>query len=130
MEFLNDIINTISSILSSIFLPLIGVFMFHDARRRKEEATARKEEANARKVETDNITSYAAEWKELYEKKEAKVQEQDKKIDQLYAEKNEDRLRIRELMEKNTTLELENQKLTVKRCDVRGCGKRQPPNDY
>lgn len=104
--------------------------MFHDARRRKEEATARKEEAIARKAETDNITSYAAEWKELYEKKEAKVQEQDKKIDQLYAEKNEDRLRIRELMEKNTTLELENQKLIVKRCDVRECGKRQPPNDY
>lgn len=103
--------------------------MFHDARRRKEEATAQKEEAIARKAETDNITSYAAEWKE-YEKKEAKVQEQDKKIDQLYAEKNEDRLRIRELMEKNTTLELENQKLIVKRCDVRGCGKRQPPNDY
>lgn len=104
--------------------------MFHDARRRKEEATAQKEEAIARKAETDNITSYAAEWKELYEKKEAKVQEQDKKIDQLYAEKNEDRLRIRELMEKNTTLELENQKLIIKRCDVRGCGKRQPPNDY
>ena len=62
--------------------------MFHDARRRKEEATAQKEEAIARKAETDNITSYAAEWKELYEKKEAKVQEQDKKIDQLYAEKN------------------------------------------
>ena len=40
--------------------------MFHDARRRKEEATARKEEAIARKAETDNITSYAAEWKELY----------------------------------------------------------------
>lgn len=79
MEFLNDIVNTISSILSSIFLPLIGVFMFHDARRRKEEATARKEEAIARKAETDNITSYAAEWKELYEKKEAKVQELDKR---------------------------------------------------
>lgn len=35
--------------------------MFHDARRRKEEATAQKEEAIARKAETDNITSYAAE---------------------------------------------------------------------
>ena len=89
--------------------------MFHDARRRKEEATARKEEAIARKAETDNITSYAAEWKELYEKKEAKVQELDKKIDQLYAEKNEDRLRIRELMEKNTTLEFKNQKQIIKK---------------
>lgn len=130
MEFLNEIVNTLSSILSSIFLPLIGALMFYDARRRKEEATAHKEEAVAQKADTDNITSYAAEWKELYEKKEAKIQEQDNKIDQLYAEKNEDRQRIRELMEKNTALELENQKLAVKRCDVRGCDKRQPPNDY
>ena len=79
MEFLNDIVNTISSILSSIFLPLIGVFMFHDARRWKEEATARKEEAIARKAETDNITSYAAEWKELYEKKKLKYKSRTKR---------------------------------------------------
>lgn len=39
--------------------------MFHDARRRKEEATARKEEAIARKAETDNITSNAAEGLQL-----------------------------------------------------------------
>lgn len=36
MEFLNEIVNTLSSILSSIFLPLIGALMFYDARRRKE----------------------------------------------------------------------------------------------
>lgn len=52
--------------------------MFHDARRRKEEATARKEEAIARKAETDNITSYAAEWKELYEKKKRKYRNRTK----------------------------------------------------
>lgn len=52
--------------------------MFHDARRRKEEATARKEEAIARKAETDNITSYAAEWKELYEKKKLKYKSRTK----------------------------------------------------
>ena len=53
--------------------------MFHDARRRKEEATAQKEEAIARKAETDNITSYAAEWKELYEKKKRKYRNRTKR---------------------------------------------------
>ena len=72
---------------------------------------------------------YAAAIK-LYEKKEHRVVELDSKIDQLYAEKNEDRQRIRELIEKNTTLEIEKIKLEAKRCDVRGCSGRKPPSDY
>ena len=56
--------------------------------------------------------------------------ELDSKIDQLYAEKNEDRQRIRELTEKNATLEIEKIKLEAKRCDVRGCSGRKPPSDY
>lgn len=123
MEHLSELFNIIGGIVTAILLPLFGVFLFYDSKKRKAAAEARKAEA-------DNITSYAAEWKELYEKKEAKVIEQDAKIDQLYAEKNEDRQRIRELMEKNTTLEIEKLKLEVKRCDARGCSKRQPPSDY
>lgn len=113
----------IGGIVTTILLPLLGVFMFYDQKKRKEEATARKAEA-------DNITSYAAEWKELYEKKENKVHELDAKIDQLYVEKNEDRQRIRELMEKNAALEVDKIKLESRRCDVRGCTNRQPPSDY
>ena len=97
--------------------------MFHDQKKRKEEASARKAEA-------ENITSYADEWKELYEKKENKVHELDAKIDQLYVEKNEDRQRIRELMEKNAALEVDKIKLESRRCDVKGCENRQPPSDY
>lgn len=123
MENLSDLFDIIGGIVTAILLPLLGVFMFYDQKKRKAEASARKAEA-------DNITSYAAEWKELYEKKERKVIEQDAKIDQLYSEKNDDRQRIRELMEKNTALEIENIKLSSRRCDVKGCGKRQPPSDY
>lgn len=90
----------------------------------------KRETAIADKAEADTITAYASEWKELYEKKEKKVIEQDAKIDQLYAEKNEDRQRIRELMEKNTQLEIENIKLASRKCNVPGCGKRQPPSDF
>lgn len=123
MEQLSEISNIIGGIVTIILLPLLGVFMFYDQKKRKEEAAARKAEA-------DNITSYAAEWKELYEKKENKVHELDAKIDQLYAEKNEDRQRIRELMEKNQELELKNQSLEITKCKKRGCPDREPPSDY
>lgn len=123
VEHLSEIFNIIGGIVTTILLPLLGVFIFHDQKKRKEEAAARKAEA-------DNITSYAAEWKELYEKKESKVQELDAKIDQLYTEKNEDRQHIRELMDKIQELQLKNQMLEVLKCKKRNCTEREPPSDY
>ena len=123
MEQLSELFNVIGGIVTTILLPLFGVFLFYDSKKRKAAAEARKAEA-------DNITSYAAEWKELYEKKETKVQELDSKIDSLYVQINEDRQRIRVLMEKNTELELKNQMLEVMKCKKRGCKDREPPSDY
>lgn len=123
MDQISQIITIIGSSIATIILPLIGVFMFYDSKKRREAAQAEKAEA-------DNISQYAAEWKELYEKKEVKVYELDAKIDQLYLEKNEDRERIRDLQSKNARLELENQALTFKKCEVRGCKDRKPPSDY
>lgn len=68
--------------------------------------------------------------KKNYEEEKATVARLDAKIDQLYLEKNEDRQRIRELMEKITALEIEKIKLEARRCDVRSCANRQPPSDY
>ena len=123
MEQICQIVAMIGGIVATILLPLIGAFQFYDSKKRKEAAAAKKAEA-------ENITQYAAEWKELYEKKEAKVHELDTKIDQLYVEKNEDRERIRDLQSKNVKLELENQALNFKKCEVRGCKERKPPSDY
>nr|UVM82320.1 MAG: protein of unknown function DUF1043 [Bacteriophage sp.] len=123
MEQVSQIITMVGGAIATIFLPLLGAFMFYDSKKRREAAQAEKAEA-------DNITQYAAEWKELYEKKEAKVSELNAKIDQLYIEKNEDRERIRDLQSRNVKLELENQALNFKKCEVRGCKDRQPPSDY
>jgi chromosome segregation ATPase len=123
MEHFNQIIALIGGIIATVLLPLMTAFQFYDSKKRKEAAAAKKAEA-------ENITQYAAEWKELYEKKEAKVHELDTKIDQLYVEKNEDRERIRDLQSKNVKLELENQSLNFKKCEVRGCKERKPPSDY
>lgn len=123
MEQLSNIIQMIGGAVSSIVLPLLGVLLFYDARKRKEYAEARKAEA-------DSITQYAAEWKELYENDSTEKAALNQKIDQLYKEKEEDRQRIRELQEKNTALSLENQALKFKECRVRGCKDRMPPSDY
>lgn len=123
MEQISQIVTLIGGAITTILLPLLGAFMFYDSKKRREAAQAEKAEA-------DNISQYATEWKELYEKKEAKVHELDTKIDQLYIEKNEDRERIRDLQSKNAKLELENQALNFKKCEVRGCKDRQPPSNY
>lgn len=123
MEQANSVIGIVGGVVTSILLPLLGVFLFYDAKKRKEYAEARK-------AEMGNLTGYAAEWKELYEQRDKRVDELNEKIDRLYKEKEEDRLRIRELQEKNTALALEHQALKSKECRVRGCKDREPPSDY
>lgn len=123
MEQLSNIIQMVGGAVSSIVLPLLGIFLFYNAKERKAYAEARK-------AEMDNLTGYATEWKELYEQRDRRVNELNQKIDQLYEEKEADRQRIRELQEKTTALALDNQVLKIKECQVKGCGKRVPPSDY
>ncbi len=123
MEQLSGVFTMIGGVVSTILLPLLGVFLFYGQKKRKEEAEAKKAEA-------DNITAYAAEWKKNYDEEKATVSRLNDKIDQLYAEKENDRSRIRELMEKNTKLELDNLRLEVTKCLKRGCKDREPPSDY
>lgn len=122
MDF-QQIVSIISSLISSVALPLLGVFLFYDSKKRKANAEARR-------AELDNLTLYADEWKALYEQRDKRVDELNVKIDQLYKEKEDDRQRIRELQEKNTTLALENTSLRIKECQVKGCKNRIPPSDY
>lgn len=130
MDLLSNVISMIGGIVTSIALPLLGVFIFYDSKKRSEAAKAKQAEAVAKAAEEDNITSYAQEWKDLYEKKEARVNQLEAKVDELYGQINDDRSRIRELQEKNTTLSLDLQKAQFMKCEVKGCDKRQPPTGY
>lgn len=123
MNGFQTVVTIISSLVSSVALPLLGVFLFYDSKKRKANAEARR-------AELDNLTVYADEWKALYEQRDKRVDELNAKIDQLYKEKEDDRQRIRELQEKNTTLALENTSLRIKECQVKGCKSRVPPSDY
>ena len=65
MDF-QQIVSIISSLVSSVALPLFGVFIFYDSKKRKANAEARK-------AEMDNLTGYAEEWKGLYEQRDKRV---------------------------------------------------------
>ena len=124
MEHFSQIITMTGGIVATILIPLIGAFQFYDSKKRKEAAVAKKAEA-------DNITQYAAEWKRCYEEERAVEDTLNKKIDQLYKEKEEDRKRIRELLDKNTQLELKNQALEFIKCNnALKCIDRDPPNEF
>ena len=55
MEQLSTIIQVVGSLITLVILPLLLL------RSKKKKA-----DAEAEKTEADNITAYAAEWKELY----------------------------------------------------------------
>lgn len=130
MNEFQTVVTIISSLVSSIALPLLGVFLFYDSKKRSEAAKAKQSEAEARKMEEEYLSIRAGEWRKLYEEEREVEKELNTKIDQLYKEKEDDRQRIRELQEKNTALTLENQSLSFRKCEVRGCKDRQPPSDY
>lgn len=123
MEQILEVLNSIGSLLTGGGLGVLTFLFFYDSRKRTEAAKAKQAEASAKATEIDNINSYAQEWKELYEKKEAKVTE-------LEARAEDDRRRIRELTERNMQLSLELQKAEFLKCEVKGCEKRQPPTGY
>ncbi len=123
MKELADILTMAGGAVSSVALPLISALLFFGARKRKAEAEARA-------AEQANIEATAQEWKALYEQRDRRVGELNAKIDQLYAEKEADRQRIRELQERNTAQALDLQVLKIKECQVRGCPSRKPPSDY
>lgn len=124
MEDIKEIIDLISKIVTVIAVPLLGIFLFYNSKKRQETAAAVK-------AENDVTSQYADEWKELYDKKEAKVIELEGTVSRLYSEKNEDRLRIRENMEEITRLKLEKQELEFLKCNIAlKCFKRVPPNDF
>lgn len=130
LKVLSELFSIIGGIVTTIILPLFGILFLREAKKRKAYAEARQAEADARKADADSISSYAAEWKKNYEEEKATVFRLDEKIDKLYAEKEEDRKHIRELMEKNTELALKCQMLEVMKCKKRGCAEREPPSDY
>lgn len=82
---------------------------------------------NRRAKQIDNEKSVVEEWREIAEERKARCDElkeslgrKDAKIDALYKENSELRKRNDELSSANTAL-------SILKCKVLGCDKRQPP---
>lgn len=119
MENFSNIIQIVGSLITMVILPILLL------KPKREKAVA-----EADKEISDNITSYAEQWKELYEKKEHRVAELDAKIDSLYGEITELRHMITERDSRIAELTLKNQSLEFRKCNKRGCGDREPPSEY
>ena len=70
-----------------------------------------------------NETTASEQWRALFERSDADVRQRDAKIDALYDE-------ISELRSDNNRLSTDVAVLTVKKCEVIACPKRQPPSGY
>lgn len=75
---------------------------------------------NKKKKEIENDTMASSQWKELYERSEAKVEAQSKKIDELYRTGNDFRDQINDLTTQVAVLKL------IK-CKRISCDDRDPP---
>lgn len=84
---------------------------------------ARKEDAAADAVENENERKQVA-WLE------ERIAQRDAKIDGLYAELRQSQSTYLEEVHRRHEIELKLKEAEMNRCDVRGCGNRQPPSDY
>ena len=87
------------------------------------KTNARKEDAAADAAENENERKQV-DWLEK------RMAERDAKIDGLYIELRKEQADKLQLIHDKHELELRLKEAEIKKCDVRGCGNRQPPSDY
>lgn len=95
---------------------IISMLFFYRSKRRKADAEANTAEINNEHTEVERL--------------EARLKVRDDKIDTMYIESRNKEKAYIELLKKCYELELANKIAEIKRCDIRGCIKRQPPGEY
>ena len=84
---------------------------------------ARKEEASVSYIEEENRRK-KVDWLE------ERLEQRDGKIDGLYAELRKEQEDKMGWMIRCHEVELAQKESEIKKCEIRGCGKRIPPSDY
>ena len=87
------------------------------------KTNARKEDATADSMENENERKQV-DWLEK------RLAERDAKIDAIYVELRQEQAEKLQLIHDKHELELKLKEAEIKKCDVRGFSKRQPPSDY
>lgn len=117
---MQEIITIISSIVNTAVVPLLGYFVFYNAKKRTAEA-------DATRAETDNAVKVAHEWQLLYEQRDKRVDELNAKIDQLYADIARYRDDVLRMREEQNALQLRFDTADYNKCTRKSCAKRLPP---
>ncbi len=117
---MQEIISLISTLVNTAIVPLLGYFIFYNAKKRQEEAAAAA-------AETNNATAVAHEWQQLYEQRDRRVDELNTKIDQLYNDIARYRDELLMVREQHNALKLRFDTAEYNKCMIEGCKKRQPP---
>ena len=94
------------------------------------KTNARKEDASADGMEIQNLLSIITAQSAQIDNQEKRMGVRDTKVDFLYSENNKLRSDQLELIREKHEMELRLKEAELKKCDVRGCIKRQPPSDY
>ena len=94
------------------------------------KTNARKEDASADGMEIQNLLSIITAQSAQIDNQEKRMGVRDTKVDFLYSENNKLRSDQLELIREKQELELRLKEAELKKSDVRGCIKRQPPSDY
>lgn len=91
---------------------------------------ARKEDASADGMEIQNLLNIIKAQTEQIDNQEKRMGARDEKVDFLYRENNKLRSEQLDLIREKHELELRLKEAEIKKCDIRGCDRRQPPSDY
>ena len=91
---------------------------------------ARKEDASADGMEIQNLLNIIKAQAEQIDNQEKRMGARDEKVDFLYRENNKLRSEQLDLIREKHELELRLKEAEIKKCDIRGFDRRQPPSDY
>lgn len=117
---MEETLQLISSLITSVAIPLLGIFLFYDSKRRAAAA-------DATRAETENITQYADEWQKLYNEKVQHETLLNAKIDTLYTQLSQQRDELNQLKTRLATLTARLQYTEPLKCTHTTCTRRQPP---
>lgn len=121
MDWTTIIITIATCLITTLGASGIIAIVFWKSTKRKENAKAGKEEAQAEREVHSTMHEYVLEWKDLYEKKEARVNVLEQKLDAIRDSRDEWKQKYMDDQVAIKTLEYQ-------KCEVQGCRNRQPPH--
>lgn len=109
---------------------LVATLLFYRSKARKARAEAESSEQTAVADAIANYIKTSDEWESISNNYKAELATKNKLIDSLYNKQQEDRDIILAMKSEVSEKQIALMSAQIKTCDVRGCTKRNPPNEF